>query len=104
MSNNFIENYKSKDKFKSNEIEELTAEEFFKETGHEKSRIEELTDFDGQLDLFDTFEPEEMGSEGFFKDSEESFTFLEEIPEKEDQEELLTRDGRTERRVIVLRI
>ena len=48
----------------------------FKETGHEKSRIEELTEFDGQLDLFDTFEPENMESEEILEDSDESISLL----------------------------
>ena len=69
----------------------MYEEEFYRETGHEKSRIEELTEFDGQLDLFDTFEPEEI-----LKDSDATVSLLGEIPGKEFQQDLLHKDNVSE--------
>ena len=73
--------------------EDFSAEEFYRENGDEKSRIEELTEFDGQLDLFDTFEPEELESEKNIKDPDESFSLTEGFKEKEIQQDILNKDN-----------
>jgi len=82
--------------FKSNEIDELPAEEFYKETGHEKSRIEELTEFDSQLELFDTFEPEEMESKEISKNLYEDVSLLGKIPKKEVQKDIFQKNEMNE--------